>query len=189
MLDNNDYYIYPLIFLRNFIEPLPGLPDGMEELLPWELTRKLPDIIMLMMKDLNDEYTITAGVAIHHSAIVDRNSVIKGPAIISEDCFVGMNVLLRDGIFLGSGSRIGPGCEIKMSLIGNHTSIAHFNFIGDSLIGHHVNFEAGAIIANHFNERENKMISVMLDGQPIETGVTKFGALVGDDCKIGANAQ
>ena len=77
---------------------------------------------------------------------------------------------------------------MKQSVICAHSAIAHFNFIGDSLIGQRVNMEAGAVIANHFNERENKLITVMVDGQPVDTGVTKFGALVGDDCKVGANA-
>ena len=62
------------------------------------------------------------------------------------------------------------------------------NYIGNSLIGHHVNFEAGSVCANHFNERNDKTIFVMHRGERINTGVTKFGALVGDHVKIGANA-
>ncbi|MEZ4899372.1 MAG: hypothetical protein R2806_21175, partial [Saprospiraceae bacterium] len=65
---------------------------------------------------------------------------------------------------------------------------AHFNYIGNSLIGHHVNFEAGSVCANHFNERDDKTIFVMHRGERINTGVIKFGALVGDHVKIGANA-
>jgi NDP-sugar pyrophosphorylase family protein len=174
--------------LRNFIQPLPALPDAVKKLLPWEITGNLPEIILLMIKDLNDEYTITENVAIHHTAIVDRNSVIKGPAIISGDCFVGMNVLLRGGIFLGSASKIGPGCEIKTSILGNRTRVAHFNYIGDSIIGNEVNFEGGSIVANHYNERAEKRIFVKYMEKVLDTGMDKFGALVGDDCRIGANA-
>jgi bifunctional N-acetylglucosamine-1-phosphate-uridyltransferase/glucosamine-1-phosphate-acetyltransferase GlmU-like protein len=70
----------------------------------------------------------------------------------------------------------------------SHTHIAHFNFVGDSLIGSHVNFEAGAIVCNHWNERSDKQIRLAYNGQIIETGTEKFGALIGDGCKIGANA-
>src|SRR5690606_7722925 len=77
---------------------------------------------------------------------------------------------------------------IKSSLIFSHSAIAHFNFIGDSIIGHGVNFEAGAVIANHYNERKDKMIRIKHNEAIIETGVVKFGALAGDDSRIGANA-
>jgi bifunctional N-acetylglucosamine-1-phosphate-uridyltransferase/glucosamine-1-phosphate-acetyltransferase GlmU-like protein len=70
----------------------------------------------------------------------------------------------------------------------HHSAIAHFNFIGDSLIGNYVNMEAGAIIANHHNDRTDKNIDIIYNNNRIATGSTKFGALVGDHCKIGANA-
>ena len=83
---------------------------------------------------------------------------------------------------------LGPCCEIKSSFIFPNSNLAHFNFVGDSVIGSDVNFEAGAVIANHFNERMNKEISVIMNGSREDTLVKKFGALVGDASKIGANA-
>ena len=68
------------------------------------------------------------------------------------------------------------------------SALAHFNFVGDSLIGSYVNMEAGSIIANHYNERLDKTIYVMLNKKKMKIEVTKFGALVGDHSKIGANA-
>jgi len=65
---------------------------------------------------------------------------------------------------------------------------AHFNFIGDSIIGADVNFEAGSLVANHSNEQDDKEIRILLDGAVIRTGVEKFGAVIGDGCRIGANA-
>ena len=76
----------------------------------------------------------------------------------------------------------------ESSVIFNISAIAHFNFIGDSLIGSGVNFEAGSMAANHFNERLDKRISVSYNSSVIDTASDKFGALVGDGCKIGANA-
>ena len=66
--------------------------------------------------------------------------------------------------------------------------MAHFNFVGDSIVGSQVNFEAGAIVCNHWNERTDTQIRLFYKEQIIETGLEKFGALVGDGCKIGANA-
>lgn len=68
-----------------------------------------------------------------------------------------------------------------------NTQIAHFNYIGDSIVGSNVNFEAGSLISNHHNDRDEKNIWVKIFGQIISTEIDKFGALVGDFSKIGAN--
>jgi bifunctional N-acetylglucosamine-1-phosphate-uridyltransferase/glucosamine-1-phosphate-acetyltransferase GlmU-like protein len=155
---------------------------------PWQITANLSSIIFDSIDGLNEEYIIKNGVAIHLSANIESGVVIKAPAIICANCFIGANAYLRGGVYLSHKVSIGPGCEIKSCYIGNDTAAAHFNFLGDSLIGSNVNFEAGSVIANHFNERKMKEIIVVEDGRKINTGVIKFGALVGDSCKIGANA-
>ena len=101
---------------------------------------------------------------------------------------MGANAYLRNGVYLGSHTVTGPSCEIKSSVIFNSSKVAHFNFIGDSIIGSHVNFEAGSVTANRYNERENKIIPVLYQSQIIETNSEKFGSLVGDHSKIGAHA-
>jgi NDP-sugar pyrophosphorylase family protein len=91
-------------------------------------------------------------------------------------------------VVLGRGVRIGPGCEVKSSLVLSGTTLAHFNFVGDSIIGRDVNLEAGAVLANHWNERRDKAITVAIAGRRLVTGAVKFGAVIGDRCRIGANA-
>jgi bifunctional N-acetylglucosamine-1-phosphate-uridyltransferase/glucosamine-1-phosphate-acetyltransferase GlmU-like protein len=95
---------------------------------------------------------------------------------------------MRGGIFIGENSVVGPGCEVKSSLIMSGSALAHFNFVGDSLLGSFVNMEAGSIIANHFNERLDKTIYIVIDQKKVKITSTKFGAVVGDHSKIGANA-
>lgn len=155
---------------------------------PWKITSQAQQIVGEKIKSLGPEYSIRGQCAIHKSAVIEANVTMKGPVIISKECFVGANAYLRNGVFLGDGVSVGPGCEIKSTFIMPHSSLAHFNFAGDSMIGSYVNMEAGAIIANHYNERENKMISVVVNNERLVTGVDKFGALVGDHAKIGANA-
>lgn len=159
-----------------------------EDMSPWAITDSLPDIILQMIPALDNDYIVRDNIAIHQSATIEHGAVIKGPVIIGENCFIGAHAYLRGGVYLGSSVSIGPGCEIKTSIIFSDSSIAHFNFIGDSIIGSHVNFEAGAVIANHYNEREDKRIFVLFDSKVIATDVDKFGALVGDSTKVGANA-
>ncbi len=154
----------------------------------WETVSHLDQIIRQMQESMDEEYSVKDGVAIHKTAVIGHNVTIKAPAIISEHCFVGSNSYLRNGVYLAPGSKVGISCEVKTSILLEGCAIAHFNFVGDSIIGHDVNIEAGAILANHYNEREDDTVYVCIDGQRISTGMHKLGAIVGDDCRIGANA-
>jgi NDP-sugar pyrophosphorylase family protein len=155
---------------------------------PWKIVQNLDEIILNEIKNLDENFEINNGIAIHKTAVVENNVTIKSPAIIGENCFLGANSYLRNGIYLDQNVKIGTCCEVKTSIIFENSAIAHFNYIGDSIIGKNVNFEAGSITANHYNERNNKRILVKIKTKIIDTNIEKFGALVGDDCKIGANA-
>jgi bifunctional N-acetylglucosamine-1-phosphate-uridyltransferase/glucosamine-1-phosphate-acetyltransferase GlmU-like protein len=89
---------------------------------------------------------------------------------------------------LDANCTLGPGVELKSSFVFSGSRLAHFNFVGDSVLGSGVNLEAGAVIANYRNESHHLPISFHHSAAVIETGVTKFGALVGDHTSIGANA-
>jgi NDP-sugar pyrophosphorylase family protein len=171
-------------FINGFADFFPEQHDW----LPWDITKNLQDILILMISQLNNDFETRDNIAIHKSARVEYGAVIKGPVIICEDCFIGAHAYLREGVYAGKSTTIGPGCEIKTSIILNNTSTSHFNFIGDSIVGKNVNFEAGSIIANHYNERTDKKIRVVHQSQIIQTHSEKFGALVGDHSCVGANA-
>jgi NDP-sugar pyrophosphorylase family protein len=171
-----------------FIKGFSDVYGDAAVLAPWTITKSLSDIILNIIPTLDNDYVVRDNVAIHQSATIETGAIIKGPVIISENCFIGAHAYLRGGVYLGQKVRIGPGCEIKTSIIFHHSTIAHLNFIGNSIIGSHVNFEAGAMIANHYNERKEKKIFALYDAKKIDTGVEKFGALVGDFVKVGANA-
>lgn len=113
---------------------------------------------------------------------------MKGTVIISENSFIGANAYLRGPIFLSNSVKVGPSSEIKQSIIFDNTAIAHFNYIGNSIVGQNINFEAGSICANHYNERKDKRFFVTHNHQIIDTKTEKFGSLIGDNSKIGANA-
>lgn len=162
--------------------------NGAQQELPWHLVRDLEKWLLLKMATLDDAFQIEQGVAIHASSTIEPGAILKGPIIIEANVFVAAHAYLRGGVFIAKQSVIGPGCEIKSSMIFSNSCIAHFNFIGDSIVGSHVNIEAGAVTANHYNERSGKQIQVNIEGNIIETGVEKFGALIGDESKIGANA-
>ena len=171
-------------FIKNFSKIFPEAAG----LQPWQITSALHQIISEKILSLDESFIGKNGIAIHKTAVVESGAVLKAPVIIGANCFVAANVCLRGGVYLGANVKIGMGCEIKNSIIFNDSAVAHFNFIGDSIIGNNVNFEAGSVIANHFNERADKRITLFYNGDTINTNAEKFGALVGDNSKIGANA-
>lgn len=174
--------------IRDFISDIPEFLKMEQNLAPWELTTNLKKIIENTIPQLGTEFKISDGIAIHKSVIVENGVTIKKPFIAMENCRIGANTYFREGVFLDKSVNIGPSSEIKSSIICSGTAIAHLNYIGNSIIGQKVNFEGGSIAANHYNERRDKRILVKYRNTVIETGIEKFGALVGDDSRIGANA-
>jgi bifunctional N-acetylglucosamine-1-phosphate-uridyltransferase/glucosamine-1-phosphate-acetyltransferase GlmU-like protein len=159
------------------------------DIAPWDFCADIVAIIERSFEHLPSGYVRTApGIAVHETATVEAGAVLKPPCIIGENCFVASYAYLRGGVWLGRNVILGPSVEVKSSVIGEGSKAAHFNFVGDSVIGRDVNIEAGAIVANYRNERADKEI-VCFDGERvIRTGRDKFGSLIGDGCRIGANA-
>jgi NDP-sugar pyrophosphorylase family protein len=177
-----------MIELRDFISNIPFYEHLNRLGPPWEITSEVQTFIMGILPHLGSDFHIENDVAIHKSSIVEQGVIFKHPTIIMENCHIGAHAYFREGVFLGQSVKIGPSTEIKGSLIFSNTAIAHLNYVGNSIIGSNVNFEAGSIAANHYNERTDKEIVLNYEGEIIPTGVNKFGALVGDNSRIGANA-
>jgi len=155
---------------------------------PWELTNNASEVLHQLLSHVDGSYHVVGTVAIHHTAIVENQALIKGPAIVGPRCFIAANTLIRGGCWLDQSCTVGPGCELKSSFVFRDSKLAHFNFVGDSVIGSDVNLEAGSIVANYRNERPDSTIKIFHGRRVIDTHVNKFGALIGDECKIGANA-
>jgi len=155
---------------------------------PWDMCAHAADVVRALLRALGAEFAVAGEVAVHRGAVVEAGALIRGPAVVSDGCTVGAHAYLRDGVFLDREVRVGPSCEVKASFVFHDSALAHLNYVGNSLIGARVNLEAGAVLANRFNEREDKRIAVVVGGRQVATGAEKFGALVGDDSRIGANA-
>jgi len=173
-------------YIESFETRFPFLAS---DVLPWDITSRLPSVIEEIAATIRPAlYKSDGGIMIHEGATVESGATLKAPLIIGEGCYVAATAYLRGGVFLDRGVTVGPGCEVKASLIMADCVLAHFNYVGDSIVGAGVNLEAGAVIANHLNEREAKEVFVYLGGLAMPTGITKFGALIGDEVRIGANA-
>jgi len=105
---------------------------------------------------------------------------------------IGMNTELRTGAFIrgavivGEGCVVGNSCELKNAILFDSVQVPHFNYIGDSILGYRSHTGAGAITSNVKSDKS--LVSVKTDGEPINTGLKKFGAMLGDFVEVGCNS-
>jgi UDP-N-acetylglucosamine diphosphorylase / glucose-1-phosphate thymidylyltransferase / UDP-N-acetylgalactosamine diphosphorylase / glucosamine-1-phosphate N-acetyltransferase / galactosamine-1-phosphate N-acetyltransferase len=175
--------------LADYVATLPASQLApFAELAPWELTARSREIVARLVAAAGDGYAVADGVAVHGTATVEPGAVLKAPAVIGPGCAVAAGAYVRGGCWLAERCVLGPGAEVKSAFLFAAARLAHFNFVGDSILGADVNLEAGAIVANYRNERADPAVVLRVGGRRIETGVTKFGAVLGDGARVGANA-
>jgi NDP-sugar pyrophosphorylase family protein len=155
---------------------------------PWRLTGDAPAIVTSHLASLGIGYEVSGDIAVHVTARIEAGAIVKGPAIIGPGSFIAATAYVRGGVFLDEDCVIGPAAEIKSSFLFKGSKLAHLNFVGDSVLGEDVNCEAGSTVANCRNEREDRRMTVAFEGEIIGTGVEKFGAVLGDKVRLGANA-
>jgi len=179
-----------IVEFGRYVEAFLGSPLApWKELAPWELTAQSSALVREILASLpEDDFHISGDIAIHRTANVEAGAVLKGPLILGAGCFVAAGAYLRGGNWIAENCTIGPGAELKSSFVFAGTKLAHFNFVGDSILGADVNLEAGSIVCNYRNERAAKEITVRIGEALHRTGCEKFGALIGDRCRVGANA-
>lgn len=125
-------------------------------------------------------------VFVGEGTVIEDGAYIKGPAIIGKNCFIAHGAYVRENVILGDNAHIWHGTEIKHSILLNNAVGTHNGYIGDSVVGNRVNIAAGAIVANL--RLDKKPVHVRHSEGKIDTGLLKFGAIIGDDCQIGVNA-
>lgn len=158
-------------------------------LAPWQLTSQSATLVRELLASLPaQDFIIANEIAVHRSAVVEPGAVLKGPLIVGANCFIASGAYLRGGNWVAENCTFGPGAELKSSFVFAGAKLAHFNFVGDSVLGSDVNLEAGSIVCNYRNERAAKEVQVRLGATLLGTGCDKFGALLGDGARIGANA-
>ena len=180
----------PALLPSRFIAAFQASPlQHWAEVLPWELTSQSEAVVRQLLRDIpSADYRISNEVAVHITSVVEAGAVLKGPLIVGPHCLVAAGAYLRGGNWVAERCTFGPGAELKSSFVFPGTKLAHFNFVGDSILGADVNLEAGSIICNYRNERADKEVRIRLGEELQRTGCSKFGALVGDGCRVGANA-
>ncbi len=129
---------------------------------------------------------IGKAVFIGEGTVVEDGAMIKGPAMIGRNCQIRHNAYIREHVIVGDNCVVGNACELKHSLLFNHATVPHFNYVGDSIVGYKAHLGAGVKVSNVKLVPGNILVEV--DGKPFDTGLRKFGALLGDRAEIGCNA-
>jgi NDP-sugar pyrophosphorylase family protein len=125
-------------------------------------------------------------VSIGEGTMLEDGVMILGPAIIGRNCQIRHNAYIRQHVIIGDDCVVGNASEIKNSILFNKASAPHFNYVGDSIMGFKAHLGAGVKISNIKAFRGN--VTVEFNGKKIDTGLRKFGALLGDHCEVGCNA-
>jgi len=163
--------------------------DGCEY--AWEALKKIQGYLQTHLRPGLLNYChgvafIGEHVFIGEGTLVEDGAMIKGPAIIGRNCEIRHNAYIRQHVIIGDNCVVGNSCELKNSILFNHAIAPHFNYIGDSILGYKAHLGAGVKISNFKLVPGN--ITVEIDGKPLDTGLRKFGALLGDNTDIGCNA-
>ncbi|MEM3397111.1 MAG: sugar phosphate nucleotidyltransferase [Thermoplasmata archaeon] len=158
---------------------------------PWDLLKANEILLSKVQRKILgevEEYAVVKGnVVIEEGTVVHSGSYIVGPVYIGKNCRIGPNAYIRPSTYIGDNCHIGNASEIKNSIIMSNSNAPHFNYVGDSIIGMRVNLGAGTKIANL--RLDGKEIHSYVQGVKVQTGLRKFGAVIGDDCKLGINCS
>lgn len=169
--------------------PHAALFEGCEY--AWDALKRLREYLQATLRP-DRRGSVAAGawvgpdVFLGEGSVVEAGALIKGPAWIGRNCRIRHGAYVREHVIVGDDCVVGHACEIKHSVLFNGGEVPHFNYVGDSILGHRAHLGAGVIVSNL--KLTPGPVTVELDGRPFDTGLRKFGALVGDGAEVGCNA-
>ncbi|HEY8463863.1 MAG TPA: UDP-N-acetylglucosamine pyrophosphorylase [Bacillota bacterium] len=182
--------IQPLVYANNLFDMKQTMAGALfaEVTYAWEVLPKIKEFLLKFSRELPSDFErIGEYIWIGKGTTVEATALLKGPAIIGYDCEIRHGAYIRENVFVGNGVVIGNSTELKNVVVFNEAEIPHFNYVGDSVLGYKAHLGAGAIVSNL---KLTKDIIKVTDsgGVSYDTGLKKFGALVGDKAEVGCNA-
>ena len=152
---------------------------------PWEVLPKISEFILKLGETLPEEEYDKVGddVWIARSANVFSSAYIKGPAIIGKNAEIRQCAFIRGNAIVGEGAVVGNSTELKNVILFNKVQVPHYNYVGDSILGYKSHMGAGSITSNVKSDKT--LVVVKTPEGNIETGLKKFGAMLGDEVEVG----
>ena len=155
---------------------------------PWEVLPEISDFIIELGNKLDEaKYEkVREDVWIAKSAKVAPTAYIHGPAIIGENAEIRHCAFIRGKAIVGEGAVVGNSTELKNVILFNKVQVPHYNYVGDSILGYKSHMGAGSTTSN---VKSDKQLVVVKNGkEKIETGLKKFGAMLGDEVEVGCGS-
>ena len=155
---------------------------------PWEVLPLISEFIVKLGSTLSEEEYEKRGenVWIAKSAKVAPTAFINGPAIIGKDAEVRHCAFIRGNALVGEGAVVGNSTELKNVILFNKVQVPHYNYVGDSILGYKSHMGAGSITSNVKSDK--KLVVVKGASGNIETGLKKFGSMLGDEVEVGCGS-
>ncbi len=155
---------------------------------PWEVLPKISDFIVKLGNTLDSNVfeKKSENVWIAKTAKVAPTAYINGPVIIGEDAEIRHCAFIRGNAIIGNGAVVGNSTELKNVILFNKVQVPHYNYVGDSILGYKSHMGAGSITSNVKSDK--KLVVVKNKDEKIETGLKKFGAMIGDNVEVGCGS-
>lgn len=155
---------------------------------PWQVLPLIGDFIKKLGASLDkSEYDeVAENVWIAKSAKVAPTAYINGPCIIGKDAEIRHCAFIRGNAIVGEGAVVGNSTELKNVVLFNKVQVPHYNYVGDSVLGYKSHMGAGSITSNVKSDKA--LVKVRCYGEVIETGLKKFGAMIGDNVEVGCGS-
>ena len=155
---------------------------------PWQVLPKIKEFTVSLGNTLDKEKfeEVSPNVWIAKSAKIASTAFIAAPCIIDEDAEVRHCAFIRGGVIVGKNCVVGNSTEMKNAIIFDNVQIPHFNYVGDSILGYKSHLGAGAVTSNVKSDKT--LVTIKNGDEKIETGMKKFGAMVGDFTEVGCNS-
>ena len=153
---------------------------------PWEALAGIKDFILSVGPTLEDYDEVSPQVWVHKTATVAPTAYLGGPCIIGPETEVRHCAFIRGSAMVGAGCVVGNSVELKNVILFDGVQTPHYNYVGDSILGYKSHMGAGSITSN---VKSDKKLVVVKDGRErIETGLKKFGAMLGDEVEVGCGS-
>lgn len=155
---------------------------------PWEILPELADFICVLGKKLDPDVYEQRGedIWIAKSANVAPTACLNGPLIIDEEAEIRHCAFIRGKAIVGKNCVVGNSTELKNVVLFDNVQVPHYNYVGDSVLGYKSHMGAGSITSNVKSDKT--LVVVKSDKEKIETGLKKFGAMLGDFVEVGCNS-
>lgn len=153
---------------------------------PWQALGEIGAFILALGPQLGEDYELRGeNLWVHKSAVIFPNHYISGPCVIGPETQVRPGAFIRGNALVGAGCVVGNSTELKNVILFDKVQVPHYNYVGDSILGYKAHMGAGALTSNV--KQDKSPVTVLAGDRRVETGLKKFGAILGDLVEVGCN--